>query len=342
MIRSGVPAFVLLVLSSAIGSLISAQPRPPTLTGKVKDSAPTMTSTQDSSRIPSDDDVVRIDTNLVTVPVSVSDRNGRYLADLKKDEFHILEDGIPQEIAFFAPVDSPFTILFLIDTSPSVSNRLPELAYAANEFVKELRPEDQLIALSFCESVTVLCDLTKVGNLRNGKSLGLRVCPHTLIYDAASEAFKRIRKVPSRRKAIVLFSDGYGSGIFASAKSNLRIAEELDALIYTVQYDTLSDKLPYDLNKKTYLARVQEGNHYMRALAQKTGGRYFQAESVSDWPRTFSLVANELRRQYTLGYYPKSLKANERREIKVKVDRLGAVVQARNELVFANNRSGAK
>ncbi|MDT4895799.1 MAG: Ca-activated chloride channel [Acidobacteriota bacterium] len=154
----------------------------------------------------------------------------------------------------------------------------------------------------------------------------------TMIYDAVDDALKRMKKVRGR-KAIVLFSDGYGAGIFADAKRNIRDAEEQDALIYTVQFDTL-------LSRENNLKRVEEVNNYMRDLAQKTGGRHYQVENISDLGQTFGLVADELRRQYSLGYYPKmKLEARQRRQIKVKVRLPNLAVLARDSYTVGKDRA---
>jgi Ca-activated chloride channel homolog len=89
-----------------------------------------------------------VDTNLVAVPVCVMDRDGRYVTNLKKEDFQIFEDGAEQELSFFAPVEQSFTILFLFDMSASMTYRVPDLARAPNAFADQLRPDDQLMAVA--------------------------------------------------------------------------------------------------------------------------------------------------------------------------------------------------
>lgn len=268
------------------------------------------------------DDVIRVDTSLVTVPASVMDRDGRYITDLRKQDFQIFEDEVEQEIAFFAPVEQPFTILFLFDTSGSMTPHMEDLVRAANAFVNQLRPDDQLIAASFSDSawVNMLLEVRRVRDLQKGIKLGSRTGDHdTMVYEAVDHALKRMKKVRGR-KAIVLFSDGIGTGFTATAKGNLRDAEEQEALIYTVQFGTFPVEPPRYVSREAYFKRVEEINSYMRDLAQKTGGRHYRVENISDLGKTFGSVADELRRQYSLGYYPKKRQeANQRRQIKVKV-----------------------
>ena len=98
-----------------------------------------------------DDDVIRVDTNLVTILASVINRDAKYITDLRKEDFQIFENGVSQDVAFFAPVEQPFTILFLLDVSGPIPY-LVELARAANAFASQLRPDDQLMAISFSGS----------------------------------------------------------------------------------------------------------------------------------------------------------------------------------------------
>jgi Ca-activated chloride channel homolog len=158
------------------------------------------------------DEVVRVDTNLVTVAASVMDRDGRYITDLKKEDFQIFEDGVEQQVSFFAPVEQPFTIFFLLDTSPSMAYRIGDLADAATTFLNQLRPDDRLIAVSFNDRLKVLCETTNVAEVREGAKLRLRSGGnYTALYYAVDCALKRMKKLRGR-KAIVLFSDGYDSG----------------------------------------------------------------------------------------------------------------------------------
>jgi Ca-activated chloride channel family protein len=280
------------------------------------------------------DDVLRVETNLVTIPASVMDRNGRYVMDLKKEDFRIFEEGIEQEIAFFASVEQPFTVLFLLDTSGSMTPYMADLVRCANGFIRQLRPNDQLIAASFSDSVKVLFEATTVKELQKGIKLRPRAGDrNTMVYEAVDFALKRTKKI-NGRKAIILFSDGIGSGFTATAKGNLRDAEKQDTLIYTVQFGTFRLEVAGYLNKKYYLERIDEINGYMKGLAQKTGGRLYQVKNMSNLEETFRQVAEELRRQYSLGFYPKGpLEAGHRQHIKVQVRQPNLVVRARDSYI---------
>jgi Ca-activated chloride channel family protein len=201
---------------------------------------------------------------------------------------------------------------------------LKDLARAANAFFDQLRPDDEIIVATFSDRVKVLNKGEKVKKIREGR-IKFRLKTdgkETLLYDAVDDALKRMRKIEGR-KAIFLFSDGYGRGRSSSAKSNLRKAEELDALIYT------ATPFPSD-----------EASSYMKDLAERTGGRSYRLESTSDLATIFGFVADELRRQYSLGYYPKQqLRADERREVKVKVRLPGFSVRARDSYIVKPSKN---
>ncbi len=296
------------------------------------------------------DDLIRVDTDLVTIPVTVLDRDRRYITNVKKEDFQIFEDGIEQEITFFESVEKPFTIFVLLDVSSSMRPAIRNLANAANVFLEQLRPDDYLTAATFDEWVDVLFKVSTVKEIRKGKQFRLRVeASHgdTMVYDAVDFALKKIKKIRGR-KAIVLFSDGIGSGIATSEKSTLRDAEEGEALIYTVQFNTLAispsdknrlSKASIDLGKQ----RLELANWYMRELAQKTGGRHFRIEDITDLEKTFGMIADELGQQYSLGYYPKNQgEAGQKRSIKVKVRQPNLAVKARESYIVGEQKNKKK
>lgn len=289
------------------------------------------------------DDEIRVDTNLVTVPTTVIDRDGRYMTSLQKEDFQIFENGVEQEVALFESINQPFTILFLLDRSGSMSYQMGELANASSVFVKQLRADDRLIAATFADDIDELFEATKISDLRKGIKLKQRVGDrYTMVYDAVHYALEKMEKI-NGRKAIVLFSDGAGSGYFATAKSNLRDAEEQEALIYTVQFGTFSAEPPKNVSKKYYFQRIEEINGYMRDLAAKTGGRHYHIEEITDLAKTFGEVAGELGRQYSLGYYPKTDgKKGDRRQIKVKMRQPNLVVRARDSYIIESTKNKRK
>ena len=320
----------------------------------------------------SEGDVVRIDTTFVSVPVSVLDRQGRFIPGLQKNDFRLFENGVEQKIAYFDPTEKPFTVALLLDTSASTRFHLWEIKEAAIAFAKQLRPQDRVLVVTFSDEVLLLTEATSDqklvsevidANANSGQS--------TRLYDAVNLVInERLNKIEGR-KAIVLFTDGVDtSSYLATYQGTLRDAEELDSLIYPIQYDTTdymramqgagnvtvvqsgngwpfpgtstSSRVIYPNSSGAPGAGVgattedyQRAGHYLQAMADKTGGRLYRANDSKQLAEAFANIAEELRRQYSIGYYPQAAEgqAGERRLIKVSVDRPNVAVRARDSYI---------
>ncbi|MEP6924599.1 MAG: VWA domain-containing protein, partial [Pyrinomonadaceae bacterium] len=195
----------------------------------------------ETSDVSTDDEIVRVDTNLVTIPVTVSDRDGRFVSDLKKEDFQIFEDGKLQNIEYFAATETPFTVALVLDTSLSASLKIDEIQTAAYQFVMGLRPADRVLIVSFDEEVRVLSEPTSDRETLRQAIKKTRFGGGTSLYEAVYAAFKRMEKI-NGRKAIVLFTDGVDT---TSRKTNdadnLYQAQEFEGLIYPIHYDTYED-----------------------------------------------------------------------------------------------------
>ena len=323
-------------------------------------------------------DVIRVSTSLVTIPVSVMDRDGRYVPNLQKEDFRIWEDGTEQEVAFFQSVDKPFSVVLMLDTSPSTQFRLEDIQDAAMSFVNQLRPDDRVMVVSFNDDIRILSDFTTDRSRLNRAIQHAHTGDGTRLYDAVDMVINQQLSHIQGRKAIVLFTDGVDTtSRRASYQSNVMDAQELDALIYPVQYDTSRD-----MNVMNYppMGRPNDvwgqilggifgggrrggggggrrgggggyplptngrddyelADHYLNELADSTGGREYHADSVQNMSSAFANVAEELRRQYSIGYYPKRApQAGQRRQIKVRARQPNLAVRARDSYIF--NPSG--
>lgn len=331
--------------------------------------ASSATSLDDKEEV-SEGDVIRIDTNLVTVPVSVLDRDGRFISDLRREQFKVFENGVEQKLAYFESTEKPFTVALLLDTSGSTFFHLWEIKEAAISFAKQLRPQDRVLIVTFDRLVMLLTEATNDQNVvteaveRNAIT-GLS----TRLYDAINLVIKaRLNKIEGR-KAIVLFTDGVDTASYqATYQSTLREIDELDVLIYPIQYDTTDFVDAQTRTNATIVTTTIRGRHlptqsssqttygtpkasgpgtsigdykladqFLHQLATKTGGRRYQANERTQLKDAFSKIAEELRHQYSLGYYPQTtLQSGERREIRVRVDKPELAVRARDSYVQAN------
>ena len=188
-------------------------------------------------------DVIRVNTTLVTLPVSVTDRDGRYIPNLRKEDFRLWEDGVEQPVAFFSSVDKPFSVVLMLDTSGSTRFRLDEIQDAAITFVNQLRPDDRVMVVSFDDRVRVLAEFTSDRSRLRDAIRRTDPGDGTKLYEAVDLVINQRLNSVEGRKAIVLFTDGVDTtSRHASYASNVQDAEELDALIYPVQYDTYQDQ----------------------------------------------------------------------------------------------------
>jgi len=278
---------------------------------------------------------IRIDSKLVVVPVSVIDRQGRYITEIRKEEFRIFEEGVEQEVVHFEAVEEPFTAFLLLDRSGSMSGRhREELTDAANVFVRQLRPVDQLLAATFADTVVTVIEPTRVADLKKSVAIGsVTSDTTTIIFDSVDTAFKKLKKIRGR-KALIIFSDGVGDGRFVTPKENLEDAEEQEVVIYTIQFDT-SATVAAQFKTKRFYEGMAVARKYMSELARLSGGRHFQISEIADLAATFRSIAEELRQQYSLGYYPKTEgNKGERRRIKVTVNRPDVAIRFRTSYLI--------
>jgi len=318
-------------------------------------------------------DIVRVETNLVSVPVSVHDRQGRFVTGLNRQDFHIFENGTEQDIAYFEPTEKPFTVALLLDTSSSTRFHLWDIKEAAIEFARQLRPQDRVLVVTFNDEVLLLTEATNdQGVISSVINYNATTGSSTRLYDAVDLVInERLNKI-NGRKAIVLFTDGVDtSSYLATSPSTIHDVEEMDALIYPIQYDTFDEvnaqlrgSITITSNNRTWpfpgtgrssstiynlpsiggsapgLTRTdyERAGRYLRALADKSGGQLYHADDSQQLAQAFSQIAEELRRQYSLGFYPKihPLSSGERRQIKVRVNRPDMAVRSREEYVYGS------
>lgn len=187
-------------------------------------------------------EVISVDTKLVTVPVRVLDRKNRFIGGLKKENFSIFEDNVQQEVGYFTNEAQPFTVALVLDMSYSATFKIEEIQNAAISFIDQLRPEDQVMVISFDEEVHMLCEATSDRKRIYAAIRSTKIATGTSLYEAVDLTMNSRMRPIQGRKAIVLFTDGVDTTSRRSHDlDNLRDAMELDALIYPIRYDTYAD-----------------------------------------------------------------------------------------------------
>lgn len=302
-----------------------------------------------------EEEVIKIDTSLVSIPVSVNDRNGFYIPNLRREEFKIFEDGQEQEVAYFGTTDQPFSVVLLIDVSPSTEYKISEIQDAASAFVRQLKPQDKVMVVQFDQSVDVLQELTgdreKIFRAIRRADWG----NGTSIYDAVENTLRKQLAEIEGRKAVVLFSDGVDTTSFRSSfGKSLQLAEESEAVFFPIYYNTYLDSIGAGggngpMTTPPILGRPQRnrgmrgvsaaeyatGRAYLTELANSTGGKLFRPDSTpGGLTAAFESIAEELRRQYQIGYYSSNPgQPGQKRQIRVRVMRPKLVVRARDSYI---------
>jgi hypothetical protein len=186
-------------------------------------------------------ETLKLDTALVTVPVIVSDRDDTYVPDLKQDEFALYEDGVRQEIAFFAPVKEPFNVVLMLDTSGSTREKIRQIQRAAFEFTEFIEYGDRMKVIAFDDDVHELCDFTNSRAVLRRAIEQSRPGKGTKLYDAFRAALNSLARLKGR-KAVVLFSDGVDFRSDAETyDENIRLLEESGVIVYPIRYDTRAE-----------------------------------------------------------------------------------------------------
>ena len=335
---------------------------PPVLQGGTRRPEPSATATPIE-----DDEIIRVETNLVTMPVSVLDRDGRFISGLQQRDFKIFENGVEQKIEYFQSVEQPFTVALLIDVSPSTQFRIDEIQNAAITFIDQLRPSERVMVITFDQYVHVLTEPTNNRNQLRNAIRNAQFGDGTSLYEAVDQTIYQHLSRIQGRKAVVLFTDAVDTtSRRATMESTLRATEEVDALFYPIRYDTsgynarsggrnypqptrggrvtMADILGAILTGGSVnmgggggtasQADYAKGKQYLERLAQNSGGRFFEASSIYNLDAAFSGIAEELRRQYSLGYYPETVgKVGDRKQIKIRVMRPTVVVRAKTSYI---------
>jgi Ca-activated chloride channel homolog len=293
-----------------------------------------------------EDMTVKLNTALVSVPVIVTDRDGKFIPNLTEKSFTLYEENVRQSIDNFSSIEVPFNVVLILDTSGSTRFKLEDIQEAALSFIDQLRDQDRVMIVSFDSQVYIDSEFTSDRKKLRKAILQTRTGGATRLYDSIDLVLtERLAKVTGR-KAIVLFTDGVDTGSkLATGPSTIDLVEESGVLLYGIQYDTKEDvrrgvvgtarggSRPVTIQIPTSGASEEEyrrADRYMRELVDHSGARLYKADLLGDVKQAFQLIADELRHQYTISYYPSNDKRDgSYRRIRVIVDRSNVAVRAR-------------
>jgi Ca-activated chloride channel homolog len=290
---------------------------PYSLSAALPTSKPTLETIIRAQGQDQDDDVVRVNADLVVLNATVLDKEGKFVGSLKRNDFKVFEDGTEQALASFNSEETPFAAAILLDTSGSMETRLTLGRSAAIRFLDGLRDEDVAAVYSFDSKVEQMQDYSPGRDLAP-KVFTLKTKLMTALNDAVLRAADDLAKRPEKRRAIVVLSDGGENYSRASADKALDHAFQAGATIYAVN---LSETGP---------SRDILGTGILKNFAEKSGGEYIAAPGGQALRDAFAGIAEELGHQYTLAYRPSNRQHDGKwRAINVKVARDGVTLRTR-------------
>lgn len=268
-----------------------------------------------------DDDVLRVNTDLVVLNITVTEKSGQYVPGLRLSDFTIFEDGkevSPQLISSFSVHESPFASVVLLDTSGSMESRLSLGRSAAIRFLDRLRDEDVAAVYTFNSKVERLQEFSGSRDLAP-MAFSLRAKGMTTLNDAIAEAAKALVARPEKRKAIIVLSDGMDTSSKTSSDKAVEAALAIGASIYAV-----------DMSATTGGINNHQSAAVLRGFAEKSGGRFVDTPGGPALRDAFASIADELGHQYTIAYRPlNQTRDGKWRKLEVKISRSELEVRTR-------------
>jgi Ca-activated chloride channel family protein len=266
--------------------------------------------------------VIRTNTELVVLNITVTDKAGQFVPGLHLSDFTILEDGKPvsmQLVSSFSLFESPFAAVVLLDTSGSMETRLSLARSAAIRFLDRLRPEDVAAVYRFDSKVEQVQDFSFEKDLAPF-AYGIRAQGLTTLNDAIVEGARVLSQRPEKRKAIIVLSDGMDTHSKASADKAIESAMSIGASIFTVDMSAVEGAA---------FRNIQSAG-VLKGFAEKSGGRFVATPGGPALRDAFASIADELGHQYTLAYRPLNQNRDGKwRKLEVKLSRDDLLVRTR-------------
>jgi VWFA-related protein len=284
------------------------------------------------------DEAVVLKAALVNLNVSVTNRSGVALANLKKEDFEVAENGEQQRVEFFQTTTAPFNLVLVLDLSGSIKDKLDVVKSAALRFLEVIGPQDKVAVVAFTHEIKVVSQLTSDRNeLRRRIKAIERPEGGTAFYEAMWFSLAdTLRGTRGQRNAIVVMTDGVDSSLDRYNPASTRVSfnqlaqrlEESDTLVFPVYLDTEYEEVFERGNSSSEAYAVARDQ--LDRLAELTGGQKFRAEKVGDLSGVYKQVAAAIRTVYSVGYYPSNAERDGTyRRVRVSVNRPEAAVRTR-------------
>jgi len=267
-------------------------------------------------------------TQIVSVPATVLDSQGRLVPNLEQDEFTVLDNAKPQTITFFQNETQPFTVVVMLDYSASMTNSLDLLRAAAEQFLLRMLPRDKGQVGAFSDRIEFSGAFT---NDRDDLISALRDLQYgnpTRLWDAVDQSIDMLKPVEGR-KVVLVFTDGDDTYSKIGFGSVLDHAKQNEVMVYAIGLQS-----QYFNGQRVVRSQPDRS---LRKIAEETGGGYFELKRTDELAPTFTRVAQELHSLYTIGFSPASLDGKEHK-LDVRMKQTGQIARARRSYIASANR----
>jgi Ca-activated chloride channel family protein len=277
-----------------------------------------------------DQPTFRAGVEVVSLNVTVTERDGRFVSGLPQEAFSVFEDGVKQEVIFFSGTQLPTALGLLVDTSASMNEKLPVAQQAAIGFIERMRAEDIVTIVDFDSRAEILQGFTpdqvKLATAIRRTTAGGSTSLYNAVYVALNE-FKKIRAANKqdevRRQAIVVLSDGEDTSSLVPFEEVLELAKRSEVAIYAIG-------LKDGAAKTRPMGGFNEADFVLKQFAQETGGKAFFPTSADELAGIYGSVADELAAQYTVGYASRNQRRDGRwRRVVVRVERPNTIARTK-------------
>ena len=269
-------------------------------------------------------------TQIVSVPATVLDSQGRLVPNLEQDEFTVLDNAKPQTITFFQNETQPFTVVVMLDYSASMTNSLDLLRAAAEQFLLRMLPRDKGQVGAFSDRIEFSGAFT---NDRDDLISALRDLQYgnpTRLWDAVDQSIDMLKPVEGR-KIVLVFTDGDDTYSKTGFGTVLDHAKQNEVMVYAIGLQST-----YFNGQR--MVRSQP-DRSLKKIAEETGGGYFELKKTDELAPTFTRVAQELHSLYTIGFSPAMLDGKEHK-LDLKMKQAGMVARARKTYIASAARLG--
>lgn len=243
---------------------------------------------------------IRVESNLVLIPVTVTDPLNRFVTGLEKENFKIFEDKKEQEIASFSSEDAPLSIGVIFDCSGSMGRKLEKSRLAVAQFFKTANPEDEFFLVQFNDSADLIQPFTRNLEEIQNRLTFTQSKGRTALLDAVYLSLNEMKHAHNPRKALLIISDG-GDNTSRYTETEVRNrVKEADVQIYAIGiYEPIA--------ARSRTPEEASGQSLLTDIAEITGGRQYPVDNVNELPDIAAKIGVELRNQYVIGYAPQNL-----------------------------------